>query len=93
VHTIPDALKATAAAAANNDNAAAAADKLKELFRHHPLNGIFSAGWLEKHVLALPSVIVVVCTVLADPDEQEEYDLHLFKTIEHIAYSLASKRK
>ena len=81
VHQLPNAIKA-------KDT-----ERLSELFRKHPLNGILPAGWLEKQVHALPSVILVVCTVLADSEEQRSYDSHLFQTIEQLAYSLAPKRK
>ena len=33
---------------------------LKGIFDKHPIQGILSAGWLEKHVHALPSAIMVV---------------------------------
>ena len=67
-------------------------NQLKELMQNHPLNGILPAGWLEKHVHALPSVILVVCTVSSTAEEQQVHDKHLFKTIEHLAFSLAPKR-
>ena len=68
-------------------------DRLRQLVHDHPLNGILPAGWLEKQVHALPSVILVICTVLATAEQQEAHDQHLFKTIEHLAFSLAPKRK
>jgi hypothetical protein len=79
-HAFPRALKANSH------------DDLASIFRDHPLDGILPAGWLEKHVAALPSVILVVCTVCSSQKEQDEQDAHLFETIEHLQESLVPKR-
>lgn len=65
-------------------------EKAKELFASRPIQGIIPAGWLEKHVYALPSVVLVV-TKLSKAD-QETQDLHLLKTVENLQYSLVPKR-
>jgi hypothetical protein len=76
--------------------AAAAADKMQALFAssnsRQCVDGILPAGWLEKHVHALPSVILVVCTVCSNQKQQARQDEHLYATIEHLAYSLVPKR-
>jgi hypothetical protein len=59
----------------------------------HSLNGIIPSGWLEKHVHALPSVILVVCTVCSSQRDQDVRDRHLFETIEHLQFSLVPKRE
>jgi len=64
-----------------------------KLFRQYPVTGILPTGWLEKHVHALPSAIMVVCTVCASQKEQAEQDIYLFETIEHLQYSLVPKRQ
>jgi hypothetical protein len=71
------------AALSTKDNA-----KLKSLFEKHPLDGILPSGWLEKHVHALPSVILVVCTVSSSQTQQDRADKHLYNTVEHLYYSL-----
>jgi len=63
------------------------------LFQQYPVAGIVPSGWLEKHVHALPSAIMVVCTVTASQKEQAAQDKHLFETIEHLQYSLVPKRQ
>lgn len=68
-------------------------DDLASLFREHPLDGILPAEWLEKHVHALPSVILVVCTVCASQKEQDAQDKHLYDTIEHLQETLVPKRQ
>jgi hypothetical protein len=68
-------------------------DDLASIFREHPLDGILPAGWLEKHVHALPSVILVVCTVCSSQKEQDEQDKHLYDTIDHLQESLVPKRQ
>jgi hypothetical protein len=68
-------------------------DQLCSLLRECPLDGILPAGWLKKHVHALPSVILVVCGVCSSRPEQEEQDRRLFDTIEHLRYSLVPKRR
>ena len=67
--------------------------QLSDIFNEHPLDGILPAGWLEKHVHALPSVILVVCGVTSSRPEQEQQDRHLLETIEHLCYGLAAKRR
>ena len=67
--------------------------KLSRLFQSHPLSGILPAGWLEKHVHALPSVILVVCTVTSNQKEQGKQDKRLLDTIEHLKINLVPKRQ
>lgn len=66
---------------------------LAQLIAQYPLTGILPAGWLEKHVHALPSVILVVCGVSTNRAEQEEQDRRLLSTIEHFSLSLVEKRQ
>jgi hypothetical protein len=80
-HALPRALKTNSQ------------EDLASIFRDHPLDGILPAEWLEKHVHALPSVILVVCTVCASQKEQDEQDKHLFDTIEHLQETLVPKRQ
>eukprot|EP00977_Amphora_coffeiformis_P018774 scaffold6717_cov160-Amphora_coffeaeformis.AAC.2 len=65
---------------------------LRNLF-DQAVQGILPHGWLEKHVNALPSVILVVCTVCASQKEQEVQDKFLYETVEHLAFSLVPKRR
>lgn len=67
--------------------------KIEQFFRQKPVDGILPAGWMEKHVHALPSVILVVCGVSSSRPDQEAQDKRLFETIEHLRYSLVPKRK
>lgn len=67
-------------------------DSLSNVFRNNKVEGILPAGWLEKHVHALPSVILVVCNVTSDRSHQEKQDKSLYDTIEHLRQSLVSKR-
>jgi hypothetical protein len=57
--------------------------------------GILPSGWIEKHVHALPSVIIVVCTVSSTKrmTDQKKQDSFLYETIEHLQYSLVPKRR
>lgn len=55
--------------------------------------GILQSGWFDKHVHALPSIILVICTVTSDRIEQTKQDTLLYETIEHLQYSLVPKRK
>lgn len=67
---------------------------LTHLFQQSfPLQGILPQGWLEKHVNALPSVILVVCSVCSSPKEQDVQDQFLYETVEHLAFSLVPKRR
>lgn len=66
---------------------------LKGIFDKHPIQGILSAGWLEKHVHALPSAIMVVVTVCSSQNTQFAQDQRLYETIEHLQYSLVPKRQ
>lgn len=66
---------------------------VSKLFQQFAVAGILPSGWLEKHVHALPSAIMVVCTVSASQKEQAAQDKHLFETIEHLQYSLVPKRQ
>jgi len=67
--------------------------QLPQLFHQYPLVGILPVGWMEKHVHALPSVILVVCTVSSVRSEQEVQDKRLYDTISHLFHSLVPKRK
>lgn len=68
--------------------------RLKKILDEHPIDGILPLGWLEKHVHALPSVLLVVTALhLADPEFQERQDTYLLENIEHLRESLASKRE
>lgn len=66
---------------------------LHALFRTYPMAGIIPTGWLAKHVHALPSAIMVVCTITSSQKEQAEQDRRLFETIEHLQYSIVPKRQ
>ena len=69
------------------------AHRLRQILTEHPIDGILPFGWLEKHVHALPSVLLVVASLnLADLEFQRKQDDHLLETIEHLNESLASKR-
>lgn len=61
-------------------------------FERYPIAGIMPSGWLEKHRHALPSVIMVVCTVCSSQIHQAEQDRRLFSVVEHLQYSLVPKR-
>ena len=63
------------------------------LFQTYPMVGIIPTGWLAKHIYALPSAIMVVCTVSSSQKEQAEQDRRLFETIEHLQYSIVPKRQ
>lgn len=64
--------------------------KAREIFTVRPIQGILPAGWLEKHVYALPSVVLVV--VKLSKANQSEQDAQLLKTVESLHYSLVPKR-
>lgn len=64
--------------------------KAREIFTARPIQGILPAGWLEKHVYALPSVVLVV--VKLSKANQSEQDAQLLKTVESLHYSLVPKR-
>jgi hypothetical protein len=67
---------------------------LQALFREYPMAvGILPSGWLAKHAHALPSAIIVVCTVTSSQREQAEQDRRLFETIKHLQYSIVPKRQ
>jgi hypothetical protein len=65
----------------------------KLLVQSYPLTGILTAGWLEKHAHALPSVILVVCTVCENQKAQDIVDQRLLATIHHFDDSLTPKRQ
>jgi len=67
-------------------------ERLQRIAQRHPVGGILPSGWLEKHVHALPSVILVVCTVCSSQQEQRLQDERLMETIEHFKIGLVSKR-
>ena len=67
-------------------------DALSKIFQNNRVEGILPAGWLEKHVHALPSVILVVCNVTSDRVIQEKQDQSLYETIEHLKQNLVAKR-
>ena len=60
-----------------------------------PVDGIISTGWLEKHVHALPSVLLIVTYIDLNMDEEAANveDLHLAKIIDQLRSSLATKRE
>ena len=64
--------------------------KANEIFTANPIQGIIPAGWLEKHVYALPSVVLVVTQL--SKTNQEPQDSFLLKTVENLQYSLVPKR-
>ncbi|GAX19945.1 hypothetical protein FisN_1Lh584 [Fistulifera solaris] len=67
-------------------------DSLSKVFHSTRIEGILPAGWLEKHVHALPSVILVVCNVTSDRISQEKQDQNLYETIDHLRQNLVPKR-
>lgn len=71
---------------------AANVHRLKSIIENQQTEGILPAGWLEKHVHALPSVLLVVTTLTADAKAQEAQNKHLLETMEHLTYNLAPKR-
>ena len=76
----------------NNNNNRAAVAKLVSVVKSRPIDGILPSGWLEKHVHALPSVILVVAQVAQD-QTQFSQDERLMQTLENLQYSLAPKRR
>ena len=80
--------RATMAQGATGANAL----RLKSIMENRHTEGIIPAGWLEKHVHALPSVLIVVTTLSATDTNQEAQNQHLLETMEHLRYNLASKR-
>lgn len=69
-----------------------AEDQASKILRDKPIEGILPAGWLEKHSHALPSALIVVCTVTHSQSRQDEQDRVLFETVENMECSLAPKR-
>jgi len=67
--------------------------RLKSIMESKNTEGILPAGWLEKHVHALPSVLLVVTTLSANGSNQEAQNQHFLETMEHLKYNLASKRE
>jgi hypothetical protein len=67
-------------------------DSVSKLFQSTRIEGILPSGWLEKHVHALPSVILVVCNVTSDRINQEKQDQNLYETIDHLRQNLVPKR-
>jgi hypothetical protein len=55
--------------------------------------GVLSLGWLEKHVHALPSVIVLACRVHSQREIQYQQDQRLIETIEHFQDHNTAMRK
>lgn len=70
--------------------ARASQQKAKEIFSARPIQGILPAGWLEKHVYALPSVVLVVVKLARS--DQKSQDADLLKTVENLHHSLVPKR-
>ena len=63
--------------------------RLKNIIENQrPIDGILPAGWLEKHVHALPSVLLVVTSLSSN--NQAPQNQHLIDTLEHLKYNLAS---
>jgi hypothetical protein len=50
--------------------------RLKSIMESQHTDGIILAGWLEKHLHALPSVLVVVTTLSATGTDQEAQNQH-----------------
>jgi tetratricopeptide (TPR) repeat protein len=66
--------------------------RLKNIVENHPTpHGILPAGWLEKHVHALPCVLLVVTT--CSSNNQEEQNKYFLETMEHLKESMAPKRE
>lgn len=66
--------------------------RIKSLLDNQQAQGILPAGWLEKHVHALPSVLLVVTTLSANSSNQEAQNQYLLETIDNLRYNLAPKR-
>lgn len=64
--------------------------KARSIFSARPIKGIMPAGWLQKHVNALPSVILVV--VRLSTVNQDAQNTLLIRTVENLHYSLVPKR-
>mmetsp|Transcript_28655 Transcript_28655/g.43736 ORF Transcript_28655/g.43736 Transcript_28655/m.43736 type:complete len:1599 (+) Transcript_28655:220-5016(+) len=68
--------------------------RLKRVMDQHPIEGVMQSGWFEKHVHALPSVLLVVTSFqTSDTDRQLKQDELLLETIANLQEGLASKRK
>ena len=68
--------------------------RLKRVMDQHPIEGVMQSGWFEKHVHALPSVLLVVTSFqTVDVGQQEKQDQLLIQTIASLQEGLASKRK
>jgi tetratricopeptide (TPR) repeat protein len=66
--------------------------RLKNFVENQPSpDGILPSGWLEKHVHALPSVLLVVTT--CSSRDQEEQNKYFLETMEHLKESMAPKRE
>lgn len=66
--------------------------RIESILKNQPIDGILPSGWLEKHVHALPSVLIVVTTFSGINQHQKNQDEHLVETIQRLRYSLATKR-
>ena len=66
---------------------------LQQAASTYPIQGMVGTGWAEKHIHALPSVLLLVCTVSSVPAIQTVQDRKLMETIEHLQYSLVPKRQ
>lgn len=69
------------------------AQRLKNVLGNKQMDGILSQGWLEKHVHALPSVLLLVTSYQTKRDHQDKQDERLFETVEHMRECLATKRE
>jgi hypothetical protein len=67
--------------------------RLQSILEQQPIDGILPAGWLEKHVHALPSALLVLTSLSAEEEQDEASDKRLLETIEHLQESLAPKRE
>jgi hypothetical protein len=66
--------------------------RLKNIIENQPTpDGILPAGWLEKHVHALPSVLLVVTTLSSI--NQKEQNKYFLETMEHLKQNMAPKRE
>lgn len=69
------------------------AHRLRRVLESKAMDGILPQGWLEKHVHALPSILVVVTSYQGNSEHQDKQDQRLVNTLDHMRESLATKRE
>ena len=69
------------------------AHRLRRVLESKPMDGILPQGWLEKHVHALPSILLVITSYTGNSEHQDTQDQRLVNTLEHMRESLATKRE